>query len=533
MPPVFDFEKLVGVTLGCGYKILSMIGRGSFGVVFSADELLFEQVIGQVAVKVLFPNSPEDYEAIVKEVRAMAMLQHQNLIAYRCSGKIPEDIINGALFIASELAEESLESYIKRTGKLPAEDALKVASDLASALSYLHRRGAIHRDIKPANLLKCDESWKLGDFGLIRGFEGTHIQASGRKGTLLYMAPESLQNISGPHVDVWAMGILLLESLTGQFPYKGNNEADIIMQISSVDPEIPFDLPHPLGMIINGCLVRDRYSRWNAEMVMEALSPSKAPISEIESCRETGRLDDIGSQNSEKADKFSCLPEIITNSVGMQFRLILPGSFNMGSDKGGADEQPIHKVILTKPFYISLYPATQAQYEYVLEKNPSRFRGPNRPVENVSFIDTLEFIAALSSIDSSDYRLPTEAEWEYACRCTRETEFPWGDSFISKCCWCCENSDNQTHEVGLRLPNSWGLYDMNGHIWEWCSDFYARYLPDDQIDPFGPSSGVSRVIRGGAFENGPGSCRCAARGGDLPESRSYNTGFRLVKNIKL
>ena len=237
---------------------------------------------------------------------------------------------------------------------------------------------------------------------------------------------------------------------------------------------------------------------------------------------------------------------VITNSIGMKMVLIPAGEFMMGSpddDPEAVDhEKPQHLVRITRPFHLGIYPVTQAEYERVMESNPSHFTGgPNRPVETVSWNDAQEFCRRLSALPEEEAtghvcRLPTEAEWEYACRAGTTTRYSFGDwpESLGDYAWWVTNSAQTTHPVGEKKPNAWGLYDMNGNVFEWCADWwgsdsYGQSSPDD---PTGPSSGASRVLRGGSWINGfPDHFRCAYRREDPPVSRDDSYGFRVARTL--
>ena len=212
--------------------------------------------------------------------------------------------------------------------------------------------------------------------------------------------------------------------------------------------------------------------------------------------------------------------EAITNSIGMQLVLIQPGTFN----------NEVSEVTISKPFYMGIYPVTQEQWYVVMGTNPSRFTGPNRPVEQVSWDDAQSFLKKLSEKDGAKYRLPTEAEWEYACRAGTKTAYYWGDEWDDDYGWCHVNSSERTQDVGMKKPNPWGLYDMSGNVWEWCQDWYDRYPPLSSVtDPKGPASGERRVLRGGSWGNFPENCRSAHRSRSAPAGRGPDGGFRVVR----
>jgi formylglycine-generating enzyme required for sulfatase activity len=231
------------------------------------------------------------------------------------------------------------------------------------------------------------------------------------------------------------------------------------------------------------------------------------------------------------------IPKEITNGKGMRFRLIPAGEFTMGAvtadARAGNDEKPRHNVRISKPFYISAFEITQSQFESVTGNNPSKFRGSDKPVESVSWDEAVEFCNKLSQLEGGKYRLPTEAEWEYACRAGSSTTFYWGDSMDDRYAWHAENSDNQTQPAGRKLPNSWGLYDMSGNVCEWCADWYGSdyYGMSGSLDPQGPSTGKNRVIRGNAWNANPGILRTSFRLSTRPDNRSNSIGFRVVLEV--
>ena len=218
------------------------------------------------------------------------------------------------------------------------------------------------------------------------------------------------------------------------------------------------------------------------------------------------------------------------NSIGMEFRLIQAGSFMMGSENGRMWEAPVHKVTITKPFYIGIYEVTQSQYKAIMRTNPSNFRGDDRPVEMVTWDDAKEFCRKLSEKEGRTYRLPTEAEWEYACRAGTTTEYYWGDRPDEAYLWHDGNSGNRTHPVGEKLPNAWGLYDMLGNVYEWCEDWYSSsyYSSSPEIDPAGPSSGSCCALRGGCWFLSAFYARSSTRNYRTRDRWGYCVGFRAV-----
>ena len=223
----------------------------------------------------------------------------------------------------------------------------------------------------------------------------------------------------------------------------------------------------------------------------------------------------------------------LTNSVGIEFVLIPAGVFTMGAIDSYPDEQPIRTVRLSRPFYLGKYEVTQAQWEAVMGYNPSAWRGQrNLPVEQVSWEDAQEFLWRLNTEEGvARYRLPTEAEWEYAARAGTTTAYSFGSdvSRLDEYAWYGGNAAHTSHPVGQLKPNAWGLHDMHGNVWEWVHDWYETYLTGAETDPQGPVSGVSRVFRGGGCSNVAWRCRSSSRGYRPPESRLDAVGFRVLR----
>jgi formylglycine-generating enzyme required for sulfatase activity len=241
----------------------------------------------------------------------------------------------------------------------------------------------------------------------------------------------------------------------------------------------------------------------------------------------------------------------IVNAIGMQFVRVEAGTFVMGSDEAGWAEVP-HEVNITSPFLMSRYEVTQGQWEAVMGFNPSEFKGDARPVERVTWQDIVEFLSRLKEIEPDvSYRLPTEAEWEYAARAGTNFMFTGTDSLDELCRFGniadlavrvdttrvyvdCEDGYVHTAPVGSFEPNARGIYDMTGNVWEWVSDRYdaAYYARSPANNPQGPVSGSKRVLRGGGWGLRPLLYRLSFRFGVEPDYRSHAVGFRLVRELE-
>jgi formylglycine-generating enzyme required for sulfatase activity len=203
------------------------------------------------------------------------------------------------------------------------------------------------------------------------------------------------------------------------------------------------------------------------------------------------------------------------------------------------DEDPVRKVTISKAFYLSKFEVTQEQWMVIMGENPSVFTDKpnwrNHPVDNVSWNDCQYYIEKLNAMDLGTFRLPTEAEWEYACRAGTSTRFYWGQDSsnveLHQNAWGFSRAEGRSHPVGLKKPNNWNLYDMSGNVWEWCADWRGPYLESDTLDPKGPKNGASKIYRGGSWFNEPAALRSANRHGHPPDTRGTNAGFRLVLEI--
>jgi len=237
--------------------------------------------------------------------------------------------------------------------------------------------------------------------------------------------------------------------------------------------------------------------------------------------------------------------EKITNSLGMEFVYIKPGTFMMGSpasEPGRDNDEKQHRVTLTNGFYMQTTEVTQEQWYQVMGTRPWSGKkyvrdDPNHPAVYISWNDCQEFINKLNQKEGHNkYRLPTEAEWEYACRAGSTTKYYFSnnDSLLGDYAWYSGNAWNigekYAHGVGVKNPNAWGLYDMHGNVWEWCQDWKGDYPTGSVTDPTGPSGGSYRVIRGGGWYGYASYCRSAFRNDNSPGYRNSGLGFRLLRN---
>ncbi|MFN6209276.1 MAG: SUMF1/EgtB/PvdO family nonheme iron enzyme [Microcystis sp.] len=513
-------KMLEGQQIG-PYRLNKFLGAGGFGGVFHASEMVRNTSVQEVAVKVI----PESSDDKLIELTNARKLEHSNLIKAYSVGEFTF-LNTEMLYLVMELAQGSLENHIAKGG-LSSSEIKNIAAQVAQGLNYLHGQNKVHRDLKPGNILKVNQQYKLADFGLIRTLNNkSHTQTVHNTGTIIYMPPEAFRGDISSAWDLWSLGIMLIQMTTNQLPYKFNNDNNQLMvKVINCELQIP-SLPKEFKPIIEGCLQKDRRQRWTAQQVLNALQALKKPVSPIPL---------IVSPTP--------FTENLPNRVTLEMVSLPAGQFLMGSPDSDPDawdaEKPPHQVKVNS-FAIGKYPVTQAQYEAVMGKNPSHFKNNSwlknnlqNPVEQVSWNDAQAFCQKLSQITGKTYRLPTEAEWEYACRAGTTTRYYFGDdaSQLGDYAWYDGNSQKTTHPVGQKRPNAWGLYDMIGNVWEWCEDNWhdnyigapkdgSAWLTNDNDYP---------IVRGGCWYNGPDGCRSAYRFlNPRRDGLSNSYGFRVV-----
>jgi formylglycine-generating enzyme required for sulfatase activity len=528
------------------YHLESLLGAGGFGGVFRANEVVRDRVLRQVAVKVI----PGNDEAQLEELLAAATLEHDHLIRCYAAGEC--HLLNiDALYLAMELGEGSLDNHLHlQQGPLEMGKVREVLREVTQGLAYLHDQNQVHRDLKPANVLRARGRWKLSDFGLVRRLGNeSYAQTANPIGTIAYMPPEAFEGQISPAWDMWSLGIMAVQMLTGSIPYQFSEPTQLLKLVMDGKLHLP-PLPDDFEEIVEGCLQMNRGDRWSAEQILETLNPKGSqPV--IQYSTHTKSID---------------LPSIIEELGGdviLELVQLPAGSFLMGSlesdPDASNDKKPQHRVkrVKMQSFAIGKYPVTQAQYQAVMGENPSYFKGdPDRPVERISWDKAKEFCKKLARKTKKRYRLPSESEWEYACRAGTKTLYYFGDNAdqLGEYAWFRENSNEQTHPVGQKKPNKWGLYDMHGNIFEWCGDETLRkalewyeannsnkntitgviknlVFPSDLItETILRSLQVDQqILKGGAWLSGHWNCHSSASSHDQRRKNGLRPyGFRIV-----
>lgn len=380
----------------------------------------------------------------------------------------------------------------------------------------------VHRDLKPANILQVGNDWKIADFGIAREMSNDLGTFTYRQiGSPAYTPPEGhkaskaeTQVKVSPAWDMWSFGVMIAEILTGELPFKN------VGDISQAQATIPDNLPKPFDKIVKGCLQQeDPKARWSAKEVLEALKPQPARV--------TSNIF-VPQPNISTTPKVAPASSLIlTLPKNQKLELVNISSGKLVMEGG-------HEISING-FRMGLYPITQAQYEAVMGNNPSHFKGNLQcPVEQVSWYDAVKFCEKLSQQIGEKVRLPSETEWEYACRAGTRTEYYFGDNAndFKDYGWYSKNSGSKPHPVGEKRPNGWGLYDMHGNVREWCGDNWIRdvkQLPKDGrafIDK--NDNRFFHSLRGGSWYNIDIICRSATRGRNHAVGRYDAVGFRVV-----
>ena len=282
--------------------------------------------------------------------------------------------------------------------------------------------------------------------------------------------------------------------------------------------------------------MRTRAEKWYQAAVEGLKGIAKARVEK--------RLEMLSAEEAARLSGGAACGKTMSLDLGRGLTLSLvwipAGKFLMGSPETEKDrdggEGPQHEVSISRPFYLGEYVVTQEQYETLMGQNPSGTKGAKNPVDSVTWSDAVGFCKRLSAKTGKNIRLPTEAEWEYACRAGSKTRFYYGDdrdcSKLGDYAWYDKNCDAKTHSVGQKKPNAWGLYDMHGNVWQWCSDWSGSYADAKNQDPQGPNSGTVRILRGGGWVGSSATCRCADRHTCSPDGQYNSFGIRVVVEVK-
>ena len=496
-------ELVPGDRVNDRYKLLSVCGRGGFATVWAAYDSRSRR---QVALKILhaqFASSEERKERFFRGCRFMQRLDHPHIVKV-LEGEAED---TGRPFFVMELLRGgNLWEAIQR-GDLASDTLLEHVEKVAAAVAHAHANGVIHRDIKPANILLTREGTpKLSDFDLVRAADTTGGTRTGALGTFVYAAPEAMRQAqtAGPTADVYGLAMTALVGLTGRVPdvaekfqpnvlVAGLNASPAVVELLKASLQVdPSTRPADAQVFLDRFEGRHKASpshrgpedlptgltslqedlREVIPTALPALLPARPADAPSTPTIIANRAPSPTWQ--EDADPSGIYADVVFSEAQVRFRMrwIEPGTFTMGSpddEVGRQDhEGPQHQVTLTQGFWLADTPCTQAVYAAVMGTSPSRFKGADRPVEEVSWDDAQEFLQRINErLPGSAFMLPTEAQWEYAAR-AGTTAARYGA--LDAIAWYGGNGEGQTHSVKQKQPNAWGLYDTLGNVWEWTQD---------------------------------------------------------------
>lgn len=550
---------------GGKFRIVRHISSGGFGNTYEGIHTMMDT---RVAIKEFFPkmfcNRDESTSHItvathsnralveklrkkfVDEAKSIFKMNHPNIVKVH---DIFEE--NGtAYYVMDYIDGQSLGDILKIRGALPEAEAVGYIRQVADALKYVHSLNRLHLDIKPGNvMLGSDGRAILIDFGASKHYDdetGENTSTLMGVNTPGYAPPEQMSRSFSDFnsaADVYALGATLYRLLTNITP------PDSIMLMSGdeeLDP-LPSAVSAATQNAVAKAMIPQRKRRTQSIADFLALLGSRPTpgVSEevtVVEEEETRLKVEKTVVVTPPKPKFE---NLTFNIKGVSFTMIAVegGTFLMGSDDSDAydDEDTFFKVALSN-YYIGQTQVTQALWQAVMGNNPSFFKGSNLPVEQVSWYDCQTFIQNLNSLTGQRFRLPTEAEWEFAARGGKKSHgFKYsGSNNIDEVAWYTDNSytrtgwlgikkEQQPHPVATKKANELGIYDMSGNVWEWCQDdWYGSYNSSAQTNPQGPLDGSGRGLRGGSWLSIGEYCRSSEGGLDSPSRSDYGLGLRLA-----
>ena len=572
-----QFDELVAIK---EFFLASMCGRGD-----GSNDVVISLVTKQKEFEA-------HREKMRKEAKRLRALQHPNIVKVRDLFDENGTTYYVMDFIPGQSLRSKLKQQHRPFSE--AEVMQKLLPQLLDALETVHAEGIWHLDLNPANMMVDDQGKVvLIDFGASKQFHSVEGQSLSTSSVVAYTqgyAPAEQLNGKlekfGPWTDLYALGGTLYNLLTNQNPPDYSEIIDnanffeermpsvsaptiqLIKWLMSqginhrpksvaevrdfLRPDFPKDdggtkvvkpqtskvNPSKLAAFKNRIKVKKVWVGLACVMVtilvgVAVLSGVADRLKESDSPKPVERTAMTTEQKNDRrnltSEQETAIDELMSNMVKVE-----GGTFTMGaiSEQGSDawdDEKPTHSVTLSS-FYLCKYEVTQALWRAVMGDNPSSFKGDNLPVEQVSWYDCQTFISRLNNLTGKNFRLPTEAEWEYAARGgNRSRGYKYsGSNALSDVAWYEDNSGHKTHPVGSKSPNELGLYDMSGNVWEWCSDWTGTYSSTAQTHPTGPSGGSRRVNRGGSWYSGARLCRSSIRDSHEPVYFGGGLGLRLA-----
>ena len=530
------------------YRSVRVIGEGGFGRTFLAVDkqrldtpCVIKQFLPQQSGSAALEKATELFKQEAFRLRDLGKHSHiPDLLAF-----FPQE---GRLYLIQEFIEgKNLLDELQQKGKFSESEVKQILVELLPILQFVHDNKVIHRDIKPENIIRSSQTGALFliDFGVSKEVGGTVLTRVGTiTGTPGYAPPEQLRGMVFPNSDLYSLAVTCIRLLTGHLQKADGDDLLFDSMRMQWTWKQYVSVSQELEIVLDKMLQDLPINRFQS--AYEVLSSLEKQIVSTSAQIQNSSISLQGFIPNTISSRFnpaisSTQNENLGNGVVLEMVAIPGGKFLMGSPEGQGDdsEKPQHQVTVP-PFFMGKYPVTQAQWERVadlpkvkidLRSKPSHFKGANLPVENVSWHDAQEFCARLSKATGKLYRLPSEAEWEYACRGNTTTPYYFGDTITTDLVNH-RNKYGQTTEVGKFPPNAFGLYDMHGNVWEWCEDgWHKNYInapiwPNDSIPWI--SSNNKQILRGGSWIDLRGLCRSACRNGNNAYYRCYDYGFRVA-----
>ncbi|MBD2389397.1 bifunctional serine/threonine-protein kinase/formylglycine-generating enzyme family protein [Aphanizomenon flos-aquae NRERC-008] len=549
-------EKCGGKILLDGrYRPIKILGEGGFGRTFQAlDEkrlntpCVIKQFLPQQAGSIALQKATELFKQESKRLQELGKHpQIPDLLAF-----FPED---GRLYLIQEFIDgQNLLQELQNKGTLKEPEIKTLLEKLLPVLQFIHDNQVIHRDIKLENIIKSKNGTLfLIDFGVSKETTGSILTRFGTiTGTPGFAPPEQFRGIVYHSSDLYSLAVTCVRLLTGHL--QEINGVDKLFDTNTMQWQwqkyvsVSQELKDVLETMLQD-IPANRYQ--SATEVLAALSNTKArvrqqvsPHSSKQSIYSPTNITKIPGNTPLDINSALSFTEDLGKGVKLEMIAIPGGTFLMGSPENEverfSDESPQHEVTVPG-FFIGKYQLTQLQYQTIMGTNPSYFKGDNRPVEGVCWEDAVKFCQKLNHSTLGNYRLPSEAEWEYACRAGTKTPFHFGDNVTTDLVNYNGNYPypsapkgkyrEQTTDVGIFPPNAFGLYDMHGNVWEWCEDERHENYINAPTDGSSWQSRISvgeKVLRGGCWHDYARYCRSACRLKSPCCSRNYFYGFRVV-----
>ena len=496
-------------------------------------------------------------EKFLKEARTIARLDHPGIV--RIHDVFEE---NGTAYYVMDFIEgENLNDLVKREGALSEEKALGYIRQIGDALSFVHNHKIMHLDVKPANVLvrRSDDRAILIDFGTAKQYDSSGTQTSTTPiGLSVGYAPIEMTKPGGvqsfsPETDVYSLGATLFYLVTGQNPPDASERIEMIMDGEKFCFPEAISTP-TMTAIEQSMQIRKKRTQSVSEFLRilganderERLSLERKAAEEAEAKRKEALRKEQEKAEAEKkrieAEKArrkaeeEKLGESLKSLINNLMVNIPGGEFGMGHSSTGwlfnsnasPLESPKHQVKIYD-FSISKYTVTHKVWNMVMGVEQEQASLDDIPIDNVSWNEIQIFISRLNTVTGESYRLPTEAEWEYAARGGRsDRETYSGDDNIDIVGWYKDNSSMKIHPCGKKLSNGFGLYDMSGNVWEWCADGFQKYSKDFEVNPFHKNDKL-KVLRGGSCASEKWKCRVTCRASAPPGTKKQRYGFRLAK----